>query len=57
MAASKALLSGVSLQDVCDVVGWSSPHTFVRGPGADVLVVLAIISQYDRVGINLSIAL
>jgi len=30
MAASKALLSGVSLQDVCDVTGWSSLHTFVR---------------------------
>ncbi|CAM4589530.1 unnamed protein product [Leuciscus chuanchicus] len=30
MAASKALISGVSLQDVCDAAGWSSPHTFVR---------------------------
>ncbi|CAM4733226.1 unnamed protein product [Leuciscus chuanchicus] len=30
MAASKALKSGVSLQDVCDAAGWSSPHTFVR---------------------------
>ncbi|CAM4724403.1 unnamed protein product [Leuciscus chuanchicus] len=29
MAASKALISGVSLQDVCDAAGWSSPHTFV----------------------------
>ncbi|CAM4555428.1 unnamed protein product [Leuciscus chuanchicus] len=27
MAASKALISGVSLQDVCDAAGWSSPHT------------------------------
>ena len=30
MAASKALLSGVSLQEVCDTVGWFSPLTFVR---------------------------
>ncbi|XDV26734.1 hypothetical protein PO909_030369 [Leuciscus waleckii] len=30
MAASKALISGLSLQDVCDAAGWSSPHTFVR---------------------------
>ncbi|CAM4341551.1 unnamed protein product [Leuciscus chuanchicus] len=30
MADSKALISGVSLQDVCDAAGWSSPHTFVR---------------------------
>ncbi len=30
MAASKALISGVALQEVCDAVGWSSPHTFVR---------------------------
>ncbi|XDV36609.1 hypothetical protein PO909_006355 [Leuciscus waleckii] len=30
MAASKALISGVSLQDVCDAAGWSSPHTFAR---------------------------
>ncbi|XDV38776.1 hypothetical protein PO909_008118 [Leuciscus waleckii] len=45
MAASKALISGVSLQDVCDAAGWSSPHTFVRfysldldsAPGSHVL--------------------
>ncbi|XDV47155.1 hypothetical protein PO909_016859 [Leuciscus waleckii] len=30
MAASKALISGVSLHEVCDVAGWSSPLTFVR---------------------------
>ncbi len=30
MAASKALISGVALQEVCDAAGWSSPHTFVR---------------------------
>ena len=30
MAASKALMSGVALKDVCDAAGWSSPHTFVR---------------------------
>jgi len=28
MAASKALLLGVPLQDFCDAAGWSSPHTF-----------------------------
>ncbi|CAM4662369.1 unnamed protein product [Leuciscus chuanchicus] len=45
MAASKALISGVSLQDVCDAAGWSSRHTFVRfysldldsAPGSHVL--------------------
>ena len=45
MAASKALLSGVSLQEVCDAAGWSSPLTFVRfysldldaAPGSQVL--------------------
>ncbi len=26
----KALISGVTLQEVCDAAGWSSPHTFVR---------------------------
>lgn len=30
MAASKAFISGVSLSDICDAAGWSSPHTFVR---------------------------
>ncbi len=30
MAASKALISGVALQEVCDAAGWSSTHTFVR---------------------------
>lgn len=29
MVASKALLSGVSLQEVCDAVGWVSPHTYL----------------------------
>jgi len=45
MAASKALNSGVSLQDVCNAAGWSSPHTFARiydldlsTPGARLLV-------------------
>ena len=36
MAASMALLSGVSLQVVCDAAGWSSPHTFVRFYNLDV---------------------
>ncbi len=30
MAASKALISGVALQEVCDAAGRSSPHTFIR---------------------------
>lgn len=45
MAASKALVSGVSLQEVSDAAGWSSPLTFVRfysldleaAPGSQVL--------------------
>jgi len=36
MAASKALLSGVSIKEVCDAAGWSSPLTFVRFYGLDV---------------------
>jgi len=27
---SMDLISGVSLLDVCNAAGWSSPHTFVR---------------------------
>ncbi len=30
MAASKALISGVALQEVCHAADWSSPHTFIR---------------------------
>ncbi len=30
MAASKALISGVALQEVCDAACWSSPHKFFR---------------------------
>ncbi len=30
MVASKALISGVALQEVCDAAGWSSLHTFIR---------------------------
>ncbi len=30
MTASKALISGVALQEVCDAAGWSSLHTFIR---------------------------
>ncbi len=29
MVATKALISGVALQEVCDAAGWSSPHTFI----------------------------
>ncbi len=44
MVASKAFLAGVSLQDICDAAGWSTPITFdrfyndlVASPGASVL--------------------
>ncbi|XP_067258622.1 uncharacterized protein [Chanodichthys erythropterus] len=45
MAASRALLSGVSMDDICGAAGWSSQHTFIRfynlhlniTPGARVL--------------------
>ncbi len=30
MTASKALISGVALQGVCDAASWSSLHTFIR---------------------------
>ncbi|KAL0173812.1 hypothetical protein M9458_029780, partial [Cirrhinus mrigala] len=30
MAASKAFLAGVSMQDICNAAGWSTPLTFVR---------------------------
>ena len=35
MAASKAFLSGVSMQDICNAAGWSTPLTFVRFYGLD----------------------
>ncbi len=28
MAASKAFLAGVPIQDICDAAGWSTPLTF-----------------------------
>lgn len=45
MASSRALLSGVPLQEICDAAGWATPHTFIRfyslhlpsTPGAQVL--------------------
>ncbi|XP_067247019.1 uncharacterized protein [Chanodichthys erythropterus] len=36
MAASKALMSGVSLDDICGAAGWSSQHTFIRFYNLDV---------------------
>ncbi len=30
VAASKAFLSGVAMQDICNTAGWSTPLTFVR---------------------------
>ncbi len=35
MAASKAFLAGVPIQDICDAAGWSTPLTFVRFYGLD----------------------
>jgi len=40
MAASKALISEVSLQEGCDAVGWSSPLTFVRFYSLDLVAAL-----------------
>ncbi len=31
MAASKAFLAGVPMQDICDAAGWSTPRGAVRG--------------------------
>ncbi|KAL0187611.1 hypothetical protein M9458_014710, partial [Cirrhinus mrigala] len=36
MAASKALLTGVPIQDICNAAGWSMPLTFVRFYNLDV---------------------
>ncbi len=46
MAASKAFLAGVPMQDICEAAGWSMPLTFVRffdldlqtPPGSSVLL-------------------
>ncbi len=46
MAASKAFLIGVPIQDICDAAWWSTPLTFVRfydldlqaTPGSSVLL-------------------
>ena len=35
VAASKAFLAGVSMRDICDAAGWSTPLTFVRFYGLD----------------------
>ncbi|KAI2662193.1 50S ribosomal protein L9 [Labeo rohita] len=36
MAASKALMTGVPIQDICNAAGWSTPLTFVRFYNLDV---------------------
>ncbi|KAI2660347.1 UvrABC system protein C [Labeo rohita] len=36
MAASKALMTGVPIQDICNAAGWSTPLTFVRFDNLDV---------------------
>ncbi|XP_051756294.1 uncharacterized protein LOC127516053 [Ctenopharyngodon idella] len=36
MAASKALMSGISIDDICDAAGWSCQHTFIRFYNLDV---------------------
>lgn len=38
VASTRVLLSGASLQEVCDAAGWSSPHTFIRFYSLDLLV-------------------
>ncbi len=46
VAASKAFLSGVAMQDICNAAGWSTPLTFVRfydldirtAPGSSILL-------------------
>ncbi len=46
VATSKAFLSGVAMQDICNTAGWSTPLTFVRfydlnirtAPGSSVLL-------------------
>lgn len=40
MASSKTLLSGASLQDMCDVAGWSSPYSLdlPATPGSQALM-------------------
>jgi len=35
VAASKAFLAGVSMQDICNAAGWSMPLTFIRFYGID----------------------
>ncbi len=35
VAASKAFLAGVPIQDICNAAGWSTPLTFVRFYGLD----------------------
>ncbi len=35
VAASKAFLAGVQIQDICNAAGWSTPLTFVRFYGLD----------------------
>ncbi|XDV42419.1 hypothetical protein PO909_011085 [Leuciscus waleckii] len=54
MAASKALISGVSLQDVCDAAGWSSPHTFVSagaGRTGCYIVIDIMLDMAEREGV------
>ena len=38
MAASKAFLAGVSMLDICNAAGWSTPSTFARFYGLDMPV-------------------
>ncbi len=54
MTASKALISGVALQEVCDAAGWSSLHTLIRFyyldldsiPGSQVLLSLMLLVRF-----------
>jgi len=60
MASSRALLSGVPLQEICEAAGWATPHTFIKfyslhlpsTPGAQVLSPCWVPRQfYSRTGL------
>lgn len=58
MASTKALLSGVSLQEVGDAAGWASLHTFIKfysldlssTPGSQVLLSRVVPGQASQQG-------
>ncbi len=48
VAASKAFLAGVPMQDICNTAGWSTPLTFVRFYGLDMRATQALPSSRPR---------